>query len=111
MTTETTERDKIVEKLRADRPEVAVSVTWEQDLSFAWDGDGPDPVEDGFVAHDVTVTVTSVRDGELVEGHSHLGGSYSEFGGPHCPDIHGYFPQMLEEAIEELDAELGRAAA
>ena len=92
---------KLLADLRESRPDVAVSVSWDVDSYFHWDGDGPDPAEEGYLPHDVTVTATAIRDGKLAEGHSYLGGSYSE-PGEYCPEIHGYFPQMLEEALQEL---------
>ena len=102
------ERDAIIAKLTSERPDVAVSVTWESDKHFCWDGDGPDPADDGLVAHDVTVTARTIRAGKMIEGIACLGGCYSEFLGPHCPMIHGYFPQKLEEALQELDNALAK---
>ena len=100
------DRERLIEETRRARPDIAVSVTWEPDPGFVWDGDGPEP--DCEIAHNVTVTARAIRNGELIEGNAYLGGSFSPPGGPHCPDVHGYFPQMLEEAIAELDAELAR---
>jgi len=92
----------ILDAVRKADPSINISVTWEQDPSFVWDGDGPDPVEDGFAAYDVTVTATKIIDGEMYEGHEYLGGSYSPYGGPHCPLVHGYLAQMVDDAIEDL---------
>jgi hypothetical protein len=94
---------ELIEQLRTERPDVTVSVTWEHDPYCAWDGDGPDPEEDGLVAHDVCVSVRAIRRGELVEGTAYLGACFSPLGGPHCPEVDGYFPQLLEEALQELD--------
>ena len=98
-------RDMLLDSLREKRPDIAVTVEWEIDHSFKWDGDGPDPEEEGLFPHDVVVTATAIRNGKIVEGYAYLVGCYSPFGGPHCPDIHGYFPQMLEEALSELDVD------
>jgi len=105
------ERDSILAALAVSRPDSAVSVKWELNESFEWNGDGPDPIEEGYYPHEVTVTARTIRGGKMIEGTSCLGGSYSEFNGPHCPMIHGDFPQMLDEAIAELDAELAKLGA
>ena len=102
-------KQECIEALRASRPDVAITVTREEDPYFVWDGDGPDPIENGFEPCNVTVTASTIHHGELIQGKSTLGGSYFEPDEP-CADIHGYLPQMVEEAVEELDAELQRLA-
>jgi hypothetical protein len=92
----------IITELAHLAPGIHISTTWEEDPDFPWDGDGRDPVTYGYYPHDVTVTAMKIDRGKLLEAESHLGGSYSESGGPHCPDIGGYFPQMLEEALDAL---------
>jgi hypothetical protein len=92
----------IITELAAVAPLVHINTTWEEDPYFIWDGDAPDPSADGYLAHDVTVTAMRIERGAMREAESHLGGSYSQYRGPHCPDIHGYFPQMVEEALEGL---------
>jgi hypothetical protein len=62
------EAENIIAKLAEDRPALAVSVAWEEDPGFAWDGDGPDPAERGYYPHDVTVRVFSVRASNVIEG-------------------------------------------
>jgi len=100
-------RNRIITELARVAPHVHIATAWQEDPYFAWDGDGPDPTTYGFYPHDVTVTAMKVEGGELLEAESCLGGSYSELDGPHCPEAHGYFPQMVEEAL----AELGETAA
>ena len=92
----------LITELSTVAPLVHISTTWEEDPYCTWDGDGDDPSADGYLAHDVTVTAMRIDRGAMRESESHLGGSYSQYHGPHCPDIHGYFPQMAEEALEEL---------
>jgi len=93
---------RIIAQLARLAPHVHIATEWQEDHYFAWDGDGPDPTTYGYYPHDVTVTAMKIDRGKLLEAESCLGGSYSEPGGPHCPDCHGYFPQMVEEALEEL---------
>lgn len=94
-----------IEALRLTRPDVAITVTRELDPSFEWDGDGPDPTEDGFDAYDVDVVACCIRNGQLIEGRASLGGSYFQ---PEEPigAVHGYLPQMVDEAVEEMDKAL-----
>ena len=94
-----------IEALRLTRPDVAITVTRELDPNFEWDGDGPDPTEDGFDAYDVDVVACTIRNGELIEGRSSLGGSYFLPDEP-LADVHGYLPQMVDEAVEEMDKAL-----
>ena len=94
--------------LRLSRPDIAVTVTRKADSYFSWDGDGDDPRNEGFEPCDVYVKAFAIKSGTLLEGSACLGGSYyrpDEFTG----DIHGYLPQMLEEAIEELDKAIALA--
>ncbi len=91
------------------RPDIAIVVTRTRDENFQWDGDGPDPAEDGFDAYDVDVKAFSIRNGQLLEGSASLGGSYFREDEP-TAEIHGYLPQMVEEAVEELDALIAKKA-
>jgi hypothetical protein len=91
--------------LRSAAPNVAFSVTAEYDPNFRWDGDGPDPEDEGFEAHDVTVAAKAIVAGEELEGEAYLGGHYLKDGEP-LGDLGGYLPQMLEEAARELAGQL-----
>ena len=82
-------------------PSVAFEAARTLDPLYQWDGDGPDPADDGFEPYDVDVTATAVVAGRKVAGTSSLGGSYHRPGEP-LDDAHGYLPQMLLEAAEEL---------
>ena len=97
-----------IEALRLARADVAITVSRTVDECFVWDGDGPDPIDEGFQAYDVDVVASTIRDGKLIEGRASLGGSYYQDDEP-LGEIHGYLPQMVEEAIEELDLEVSRS--
>lgn len=92
---------KIKKALKKVAPSISFSVFYTIDHNFRWDGDGPDPVDEGFDAYDVDVYARTVVDGDILEGRASLGGTY-EKPGTKDPDIGGYLPQMLEEAVDEL---------
>jgi len=91
----------IFEKLSRIAPDIEFNVEWVEDPSFAWDGDGPDPREEGYIPHDVLVTASAVFDGEEKVGRAGLGGSYDK-PDKQDPDIHGYLPQLLRDALRDL---------
>ncbi len=92
----------LIQKLKADRPDIAITLSRSMDDNFRWDGDGPDPNEEGYYAYDVDVTAIAIRNGVVLEGRASLGGSYFQPDEP-IGEVHGYLPQMVEEAVEELD--------
>jgi hypothetical protein len=105
MATETGEGQALIEKLKDERPDVCITVSREVDDTFVWDGDGPDPEDDGYLPYDVDVVASTIRAGVLIETRSSLGGSYFE-DDEETGEIHGYLPQMVREALARLDKEL-----
>src|SRR5262245_45607761 len=91
----------ILKKLEKIAPDIDFVVNWEEDAHFVWDGDGPDPRDEGYIPHDVDVIARVVLGGEEKKGTQSLGGVYDK-PGEEAPDIHGYLPQMLDEAITDL---------
>ncbi len=91
----------IFKRLKQIAPSIHFDVKYELDPSFVWDGDGPDPRDEGYDAYDVDVSASAVVDGHMVHGIESLGGTYDR-PGKHDPDIGGYLPQMLEEAVMDL---------
>jgi hypothetical protein len=102
---ESTAPSKIFAKLRSIAPSILFQVKWEEDRYFRWDGDGPDPRERGYDPHDVDVSATAIVKGQEVQGEASLGGVYDK-PDKKDPDIHGYLPQMLEEAASKLSDSL-----
>lgn len=94
-----------IEALKTARPDISITVHRRQDPSFEWDGNGPDPADDGFIAYDVWVTAMTIRNGVRIEGNAYLGGSYYRPDEP-IGEINGYLPQMVDEAVADLDAKL-----
>lgn len=90
-----------IESLRLSNPEIAITVHWQHDPNYQWDGDGPDPEIDGYLPHDVEVRASKVVAGGIVTGSTYLGGCYA------IPDdfdaeIDGYLDQMIDEALASL---------
>jgi hypothetical protein len=101
MEQEKAEGQELIERLRVERPDVAIVVSRTIDMNFQWDGDGPDPAEDGLEPYDVEVAAITIRRGVVYEGTDHLGGSYFAHDEP-IGEVHGYLKQMVLEALEEL---------
>ena len=101
-------RIQLIAELRETRPNVNVQVIASHDNDYVWDGDGPAPK--GFEAFILEVKTTTIDKGEMKEGSDHLGGCYARkvgnFNSPrskHAYEIDGYFPQMLEQALDNMD--------
>lgn len=95
----------IISGLSKIAPHVAIDVSWEEDLHYVWDGDGPDPGLEGYVAHDVDVTAKTILGGREITGQDSLGGVY-EKQGEQDQNIHGYFPGMVDGALSQLYREI-----
>ena len=97
-----------LEQTRHFRPDVAITVSWEYDPSFAWDGDGDDPVnfDQPLYPHNVTVTASVIRRGVLIQDSVYLGGCYAPLDGPYDEEIDGYLPQLIDDALQCLDLKL-----
>lgn len=96
---------EIYARLKDLAPNVAFSASKDEDRSCVWDGNGPDPADNGLIAYDVTVTACTILDGDYVEGNAYLGSCYMEHDEA-IDDIGGYLPQKLEEAAEDLQNEI-----
>jgi hypothetical protein len=109
--------EQVWQTLRRLAPSVVFSIHREIDRDFAWDGDGPDPEEEGYKPYNIEVKTAIIAEGRLIEHSEYLGGSYDK-PGDFDPDVHGYLPQMLLEALnglpknvpKYLDAEIEKAS-
>ena len=92
---------KIQKGLGQVAPSIAFSIEYTEDPHFQWDGDGPDPTDEGYVAYDVDVYARAIAGGETIEGRDSLGGTYDK---PHKkdPNVGGYLIDMLGQALEDL---------
>lgn len=103
-----TQRSPLFAQLTAIASAIAFSISYERDDSFRWDGDGPDPREEGFDVYDVTVSASAIVNGTLVIGSDSMGGHY-EKPDERDEDLGGYLPQMLDEAAADLARALGKS--
>ena len=95
----------VIERLGRMAPSINFKAIWTEDLSFCWDGDGPDPGLEGYVAHDVDVEARVIVGGRIISGSESLGGCYEKVG-RRDPDVHGYFLQMASAALDDLATQL-----
>lgn len=105
MNTNQSERDALLLLLARIAPCIAVETIWTHDPDAKWDFDDPNMDEDDYEAWQSEVKATIISQGQLVSGSAYLGGTWEKFGDfpwKTNPDISGYFPQMLDEALEEL---------
>jgi hypothetical protein len=93
--------EQVYAKLKELAPSVHFTASREFDDDEVWDGDGPDPVEDGFMPYTVEIEATTIIGGEAIEASAYLGSSYMK-DDEEIDDMHGYLPQKLEEAAEDL---------
>jgi hypothetical protein len=91
-----------MKRLRYIAPSIALSVSREIDEDEEWDGDGPDPQEEGYLPYCIEVTASTVIGGYLKEGFASLCSSYYQPDEP-IGEAHGYLPQMVDEALSRLE--------
>ena len=89
------------EKLKIEFPEIYIYVLWEYDEEYEWDGDGPDPQDEGYLPHNVTVCAEKIVNGERLTGFAYLGGCY-KLPDEENEEVDGYFEELAREAISNL---------
>ena len=89
------------EKLKTEFPEIYVSTLWEYDKEYGWDGDGPDPQDEGYFPHRVSVGAEKIVNGEKLTGFAYLGGCY-KLPQDENEEVGGYFEELAREAIDNL---------
>jgi hypothetical protein len=93
-----------IEKLA---PSLVVVTYWELDEEYKWEpaltAQGLE--EEDFCAWEVEVRITGIAEGRFHTGSGWLSGCLLEWGvSPSTgdPEVGGYFPQLLREALEDL---------
>lgn len=100
-----TRPEEIFRELKRIAPNIAFAVEWTEDRNYEWDGDGPDPRDKGYLFYDVEVSAKTIIHGEEYVGREYLGGVDGKED-EQDPDVHGYLPQMLREAVQDLMKDL-----
>lgn len=91
--------------LAAIAPSIAIETIWSHDEDAEWDIEDPSLDPDDFQAWQSEVRASAIVSGKLLSGSAYLGGTWERFGdhpSKSNPDISGYFPQMLDEALADL---------
>ena len=83
---------------------VVVRTRWTHDQTAERTDESDLLDEDDFVAWQAEVRATAIHDGRFVVGSAYMGEMWLEISTSPTsdPQIGGYYPQMLEEALEEL---------
>lgn len=99
----------MIEILKVSRPDVAVTVIRTENPHCLWDGD--EPIDQNvFTCYDHEVRATTICNGELVSASDYLGGSWYDVDDMNADnqaciaEISGYLPQMIDDALDALDA-------
>lgn len=104
-----TDSTSILRQLNALAPSIAFSTHRDIDRDFPWDGDGPDPLDEGFECYQVTVSAKAIIYGHEITGEDRMGGHYDKPGELDA-DLGGYLPQMFDEAAEDLAKQIRTSA-
>lgn len=96
---------ELLAKLKEIVPDTVFNVQRKVDHWYKWDGDGPDPRTQHLDPYDITVTATTIVNGEFVTDEVYMTGFYMEHN-EEIYDCNGYLPQMIKDVIEALDNQL-----
>ena len=88
-------------QLRKAAPSIIFNSLYIPDDNYVWEGDGPDPREEGYETFNVDVGAKAIVNGVMIEGHDYLGGVYGKHG-EFDPEIDGYLGQMVDSALDNL---------
>lgn len=91
-----------LEDLKTIALEIAFEVEASRDMTFEWNGHGPDPKKQGFYPYDVIVSGAIIHKGEVITNDDTLGGSYFK-PQERLGNIHGYLIQMLESVLNDFE--------
>ena len=88
-------------------PSICIETLWAHDDGAKWEKEWTAAGLDraAMQAWESEVKASAIYAGRLVSGSAYLGGTWEKFGvhPSKCnPEISGYLPQMIEEALQEL---------
>lgn len=96
---------ELLARLAQVAPSIAIETIWERDTDARWDMDPSCGDPDDFTAWQSEVRASAIVAGRMVSGSAYLGGTWEKYGDNPAksnPEISGYLPQMIEEALQEL---------
>lgn len=100
---------ELLARLALLAPSVSIETIWEHDADcrdIRKDCDMPaDTDPDDWQAWQSEVRASAIVGGKLLTGSAYLGGTWEKYGENPAevnPEISGYLPQMIEEALREL---------
>lgn len=102
---QTLKAPELLARLAAVAPSVAIETIWEHDADARWDMAPECGDPDEFTAWQSEARASGVIGGAVVSGSDYLGGTwekYEEHPAKSNPEISGYLPQMIAEAVKEL---------
>lgn len=98
-------RTHLFARLSKIAPSIIFNSIYIPDDNYVWDGDGPDPREEGYETFNVDVGAKTIMHGRMFEGHDYLGGVYGKHG-EFDAEIDGYLYQMVEAALNDLKSKI-----
>jgi len=99
---------RLLNKLVEYCPNIAVTVKWEHDpdAESDWGAEWTKGLRrSAWQPWQSDVCVTIIAGGKLLEGHAYMNGTWEKakiHPSKSNPDISGYLPQMVEEALDEI---------
>lgn len=91
--------------LNAIAPAICIETIWEHDEDARWDIEDNTLDPDDFTAWQSEVRASVILDGKLVSESAYMSGTWEKYGDDprkSNPEISGYLPQMIQEALREL---------
>lgn len=101
---------QIFDTLALLAPGIAVAVHWTRDDDARWSDISealPGESRDDWQAWETEVRATAIVKGKEIVGNAYLCGTWEKYGDNPAqsnPDISGYLPQKIAEALEELNS-------
>jgi hypothetical protein len=114
--TSTFKAAELLARLAQLAPSISIETIWEHDMDcrdITKDCDmpeGTDPAD--WQAWQSEVKASAVVNGRHVSGNAYLGGTWEKYGDDPAqsnPEISGYLPQMIQEALQNLRPSLSPA--
>jgi len=107
-------KKEIIEACAIVAPSIHIQTIWEHDPDALYPCTPRDIDWQGYTPWQSEVRATCIHIGQPMVGSAYLGGTWERVGDnpeQSNPEISGYFPQKVREALEELARQLKQADA